>query len=61
MTAVSSICSAMNCCFYGKNDKHVRKRIDYGRRDIEETKSDCSKLIKINVMLEFISINKTIW
>ena len=32
VTAVSSICSAMNCCFYGKNDKYVRKRIDYGGR-----------------------------
>lgn len=47
-TAVSSICSAMDCCFYGKNDKYVRKCI-YGGEISKKTKVDRSKLIEINV------------
>lgn len=56
MTAVSSICSALNYCFHGKNDKYVRKCIDYGGRDIEKTKSDYDYVL-ISIVFSIIILS----
>lgn len=54
MTAVSSICSALNYCFHGKNDKYVRKCIDYGGRDIEKSDYD---YVLISVVFSIIILS----